>query len=177
MTRSSLHGIKGLSAEQVSTRVLYALVVLIVLVFGAFFLVGYDVPFEDNPEFNAPRLTDLVLVFMYVLVAAAVVLAVAAVAAGAKMGGKSQAVVNNIPAARISLFTAALLVLCLAVTFLLGSSEPVLVNGVKFTDTFWLKATDMFINTSFVLLGLAVLGVAFGVSGYNRKIRLKKFKA
>ena len=59
---------------------LVALVVLAVVVFGAFFLIGYDVPFEDNPEFNAPRLTDLVLVFIYVLVLLAAILAVTAIA-------------------------------------------------------------------------------------------------
>ena len=60
------------------------------------------------------------------------------------------------------------------ITFLLGSAEPVMVNGVEFADTFWLKATDMFINTSTVLLLVAVCGVAYGLSGYNRKLNNRK---
>ncbi len=32
----------------------------------------------------------------------------------------------------------------------------------------------MFINTSFILLAIAVCGVALGLSGYNRKISIKK---
>ena len=60
------------------------------------------------------------------------------------------------------------------ITFLLGSAEPVTVNGVEFADTFWLKATDMFINTSLVLLLVAVCGVAFGLSGYCRKMGIRK---
>ena len=64
MTRFSLHGIRKLDAEQVSTRVLYVLVALAVVVFGAFFLIGYDQPYEDDPQFNAPVLTDVVLVFI-----------------------------------------------------------------------------------------------------------------
>ena len=91
-----------MTAEQVSTRVLYVLVALAVVVFGAFFLIGYDVPYEDNPEFNAPQLTDLVLVFMYVLVLLAAILAVAAVAISFKARDKSQGKVNNIPAAGAS---------------------------------------------------------------------------
>lgn len=167
----SYKGIGRLDAEQISTRVLYVLVGLTVVLFAAFFFIGYDVPYEDDPTFNAPVLTDAVLVFIYVLVTAAVVLAVAAVAIGMRRGDGSGAVVNNIHAARISWAVAALLALCLIVTFVLGSPSPVMVNGVEYADTFWLKATDMFINTSFVLLFVAVCGVAFGLSEYNRKIK------
>lgn len=70
---------------------------MVVIVFGAFFLIGYDVPYEDDPSFNAPLLTDAVLVFMYVLVSGAVLLAVAAVAVGLRRSGGSSSVVNNIP--------------------------------------------------------------------------------
>lgn len=171
MTRFSLHGTGGADPERVSTCVLYVLVAVAAAVFGAFFLVGYDRPYDENPEFNAPLLTDAVLVFIYVLVAAAVVLAVASAVVGFRRRDRAAAVVNNVPAAKITWGTAALLVGCLAVTFVTGSAEPVLVNGVEYADTFWLKATDMFINTSIVLLVVAVCGVAFGVSGYNRKLK------
>jgi len=43
-------------------------------------------------------------------------------------------------------------VLLLLVTFLLGSSDPVVTNGERFADVFWLKATDMFIYTSILLI-------------------------
>lgn len=174
VTHGRLHG--GLTAEQVSTRVLYVLVALTVVLFGAFFLVGYDVPYEDDPTFNAPLLTDAVLVYIYVLTAGSAVLACAAVIVGLKRGGMSQSVVNNIPVARIGWAVAALLSVSLLVTFALGSTEPVTVNGTEYADKFWLRATDMFINTSFVLLFVAVAGVAYGLSGYNRKVKGKKVK-
>lgn len=169
-----MQGIKKLKLEKMSTRVLHALVALTVLVFGAFFFIGYDTPFEENPEYNAPLLTDLVLVFIYAMVTAAIVLTGAAVTISMKTGGKANKETNNIPAAKIAWGTILLLVICLAATFATGSSEPVTVNGTKFDDTFWLKATDMFINTSFILLAIAVCGVALGLSGYNRKISIKK---
>ena len=159
MTGTRHNILSGLTAEQVSTRVLVALVVLAVVVFGAFFLIGYDVPFEDNPEFNAPRLTDLVLVFIYVLVLLAAILAVTAIAISLKARDKAQGKANNIPAAKIAWGTAGLLVASLLAAY---------------TDVFWLKATDMFINTSLVLLIVAVLGVAFGLSGYCRKMGIRK---
>lgn len=172
MTHISFKHTKDLDSEQISKRILFVVVALIAVVFGAFFLIGYDIPYEDDPSFNAPLLTDLVLVFIYVLVTVTLVLAVASVTLSVKTRDKStQGIVNNVPAAKIALGTTALLFACLCLTFATGSDEPVTVNGTKYADWFWLKTTDMFINTSFVLLAVAVCGVAFGISGYNRKIR------
>ncbi len=42
------------SAENISQRIFYLLIGLAILVFGLFFLVGYDMPFDENPDFNAP---------------------------------------------------------------------------------------------------------------------------
>jgi hypothetical protein len=54
------------------------------------------------------------------------------------------------------------------VTFLLGSSEPLLINGQWFKDAFWLKLTDMFLWTALLLLLLAAVGVVIGSSGLSR---------
>ena len=73
-----------------------------------------------------------------------------------------ESVVNGIPVARIAWGTLALLVASLVLTFLIGSSSPVTVNGKTFADVFWLKATDMFIYTILLLLV-----VAAGAVGYS----------
>lgn len=173
MKTSKNKGNGKLTAEQVSTRVLYTLVALTVVVFGVFSLIGYNEPYAEDPSFNAPVLTDAVLVFIYMLVFVASALAVGAVVVSVRRRDESSAVINNVPTARISRVVRGLLCLTLVATYGFGSSEPVLANGVEFTDRFWLKATDMFINTSFVLLIVAVCGVIFGLSGYNRKVKLK----
>lgn len=61
--------------SRLSHAVLVALVVLTAVIFGAFWLVGFDMPFIDDPQFNAPMLTDLVIVFVYAML----LLAIAAV--------------------------------------------------------------------------------------------------
>ena len=61
---------------RLSRIVLVALVSLTIIVFGAFWLIGFDMPFFDNPQFNAPLLTDLVIFFIYIML----LLAIAAVA-------------------------------------------------------------------------------------------------
>ena len=173
MKPSFLHGIKSASPEKLSSLVLYALVSVVVLAFGAFFLVGYDTPSYEDPSFNAPILTDTVLVIMYLFVLAAISVLVWSLMLAMRNRGKGTGMVNNIPAAKIACGVSCLLLVCLMVTFAFGSTDAVVVNGAKYDSAFWLRATDMFINTAIVLLVVAVSGVAFGLSGYSRKINLK----
>lgn len=167
--RQSFKGIETLSADAISKRVLVVLIVLSALVFGAFYLVGYDMPFDDDANFNAPILTDALLCFIYALLAAAIVVCAIAVVRGVRRRDDSEKVSNGVPAAMIVRTTVSLLVVTLVLTFVFGSSEPMKINGEPFTDAFWLKATDMFINTSLVLMAVAVAAVCYGLSGWNRK--------
>ena len=96
--RISLKSIRQLSAEQISTRVLYVLLAVIVLLFGAFFLIGYDIPYDEDPTFNAPMFTDAVLVFIYMLVLATVGITAYAVYRSIKGRDKTSDTINNIPA-------------------------------------------------------------------------------
>lgn len=160
-------------ADKLAGRVLIALVAATAVLFAAFFLIGFNTPFADDSNFNAPILTDALLWFVYLLLAAAVAVAVVAVVRGLRLRNKTDMVVNGIPAAKIARGSAILLVATLVVTFALGSSSPLSINGVDYTDTFWLKATDMFIYTSAVLLVVAVAAMGYGLSGRNRRVNGK----
>ena len=59
--------------SRLSHAVLVVLVAITVVVFGAFWLVGFNMPFMDDSQFNAPLLTDLVIVFVYIMLFLAVV--------------------------------------------------------------------------------------------------------
>lgn len=59
--------------SRLSHAVLVVFVAITVVVFGAFWLVGFNMPFMDDPQFNAPLLTDLVIVFVYIMLFLAVV--------------------------------------------------------------------------------------------------------
>ena len=74
-------------------------------------------------------------------------------------GGDGRFVINGVPQTRIAWTTAFCFVVCLAVTWLLGSSEPLTINGTLFTSKFWLKAVDMFIYTSIILIIGCLAGV------------------
>lgn len=163
-----------LKTEQISTRLLYALIGVAVVVFALFYLVGYDTPYIFDPDYKAPLFTGLLLVFIYLLVAVAVGVAAVSVWHGLKQRDKGELTVNGIPAGKIAVGTAALLVLSLVLTFALGGSSPITVNGKVFADGFWLRLTDMFINTTIVLVIVAAAAVGYSMSGANR--RMKKHK-
>ena len=100
----------------------------------------------------SPLLADIMLWLMYIALAAALVVTVVSVVHTLRQRTKADEVVNGVPRTRMALIVTAGFLLCLVLTFLLGSSEPVTTNGRLFTDTFWLKATDMFIYTSLILI-------------------------
>lgn len=158
----------NLKTDQISSRVLYSMVGLTVVVFALFYLVGYNTPYLFDPTYNAPVLTDLVLVLMYLMTAVALGIAVYSVVKGSRMRS-SEKVVNGVPVAKIAWGTIAFVAVSLVATFLVGSSEPLKVNGTLFKDAFWLRLTDMFIYTSLVLIAVAVVAVGYSMSGINRK--------
>lgn len=169
----SAKSLRQWSADKIAGRMLMVLIALSVVVFGAFYLVGFNMPFEDDVNFNAPLLTDFLLYFMYLLLFATTFMFSMAVVRGIRMRDKSKDISNGVPATRIVLGVVGLLVVSLVVTFVLGSGEPMRISGELFAESFWLKVTDMFINTSIVLMLVAVCAVCYGLSGWNRKLRIK----
>lgn len=160
---------KLLAVDSLSGRVLALLVAVSAVLFGAFFIIGYDIPYAEDASFNAPLLTDTLLIYIYVMCGLTVVVAVVAMVRGALMYGGRRYETNGVPSGRIVRGVALLLVVTLVVTYALGSSEPLIVNGKVYAESGWLKLTDMFINTSAVLGVVAVAIVVYGVSGLNRK--------
>ena len=67
---------------------------------------------------------------------------------------------------------AACLVVVMAVTWLLGSTRPLSVNGKEYADAFWLRTSDMFIYSALVLLVLT--GVCVAVSQINETLKKKE---
>ncbi|MBQ8948572.1 MAG: hypothetical protein IJV25_00210 [Prevotella sp.] len=95
---------------------------------------------------------DVMLWLMYIVLVAALLVTAYSVWHGMRTRRKGDDIVNRVPAGRIGWCVIIGLLLCLVVTFLLGSSEPVMTNGKPYTSVFWLKATDMFIYTATLLI-------------------------
>lgn len=61
-----------------------------------------------------------------------------------------------------------LLVLTLGITYLLGSSQPLSINGDIYQDVFWLRLSDMFINSTLILLVIAAFACGFSMLSKKR---------
>lgn len=159
---------KSTSAEKISQQIFYIMIALAVIVFGLFFLVGYDMPFDENPDFNAPLFTDVLIGLMWLFLVGGVALAIGSMIKDYRFS-KSDAVVNGVPVRRIFRFTWLGTLLVLVLTFLVGSSDPMLINGEHYADWVWLKLSDMFVITSILMLVAGVGAVIFGATRYVRK--------
>lgn len=147
------------------------LVAISAVVFALFWLVGYDMPYEEDADFNAPLLTDVLIGYVYLLTAAAVGVAVFSAIHGIRTHSRQGGVENGVPTARINTITWIITVLLLAGSFACATTEPIKVNGKLYSETIWLRLSDMFIVTSGVMILLAVIAVAFGMSGYSRRLK------
>ena len=156
------------SAEQISQKFFRLMIGLAVLVFGLFYLIGYDLPFDENPDFNAPLFTDVLIFLMWLFLIGGVGLAVYSMVKDYR-SSKSEAVVNGVPVRRIFRITWLTLLAVLILTFLLGGSDPMLINGENYADWLWLKLSDMFVITSLLMLLAGIGAVCFGATRYIRK--------
>ena len=102
--------------------------------------------------FISPLIADIMLWLMYIAIVVAIIVTVVSVVKTVRLRTKDDEVVNGVPRTRMAWIVIVAFLLCLVLTFLLGSSEPVRTNGNLFTDTFWLKVADMFIYTSLILI-------------------------
>lgn len=155
--------------ERISQTVLYIVVGISVIVFAMFYLVGYNMPSVENPGFNAPAMTDWLLILMLVILAIASITGIVAVVIGLRKKDSGDKIVNGVPAARISAITFGVTFALLVVTFILGSTSTMTINGRQFSDVVALKVTDMFVQTSIVMIVLAIAAVIFGYTRYIRK--------
>ena len=155
--------------------VLYALIALIVLLFALFYLVGFDIPFDENPDYNAPLLTGVLISFAILLLLVTTVLAIVSGVRSMYKYRSKQKKENGIRSARIIMAVSAGTLCMLLLSFLLAPIGAIKVNGVLFTDGFWLRVAEMFVDTSLFLLLAAFatvgIGYAIRVKRHNEKMK------
>ena len=68
-----------------------------------------------------------------------------------------------------SLLGLVLLVAVVLISYAMGSDATITANEAPYTDTFWLKITDMFIYSIYFLLGIAALATLVNMTGIFKK--------
>lgn len=164
--------IPGWSQGGVSHKVLFLLVTFTVVIFTLFYFVGYSHPWPEDPDFIEPRLTTALIIFVFLILALAVVVTAWAVIAAIRKRGRKDITSHRVPVTIITISVVAFTVVLLGISFALGSSSAIAINGKEYQEAGWLKAADMFVITSLVLMVIATAAVAFAtIKSYlnNRK--------
>ena len=147
------------STERISQCVLYMLTAMTIVIFLLFWLVGFSRPF-----------TDVLLIFMAILAIAAFALAVWALWREFNMARQNKIVLdNNIPVGKIRRYVVLGTLTSVVLTGLFASRDAVSVNGNQYTDWLGLTASDLFVNTSIIMIVAAIGAVLYGATKYRRK--------
>lgn len=155
------------SSERISHVVLYSLTALIAIVFLLFYFVGYDMPAMWDERYISPLLTDLVMGLMLILLVGTFVVACLSKWHSVHTN-HNPAVVNGIHGKRITLGVTLGTIALMAVLFALPSSS-IYVNGELFEEKLWLRAANMFVVASVLLIIIGIGAILFGVIRNRRK--------
>lgn len=107
-------------------------------------------------------LIDILLVVMFLMVVIAVGACVWGVWRTMKYRSRDAAVVNGVPVMKTAAATAGFTAVLLLLTFLFGSSESMMINGKAYSDSFWLKAADMFVVSAVIMVIVAAIAIVAG---------------
>lgn len=122
-------------------------------------------------NFESPLFINILLYAIYALLVLAVGLALWSAFRSMRRQGTGEKRSNGIPSRIILIATVCLLIGALVLTYLLADTHPLLINGKPFADVFWLRTSDMLINTSIFLIAVAGIGTALGLLGIGRKLK------
>lgn len=140
---------------KLSYYVLYAMFAVILVILGLFYM-GGEMAAPMVSEMSNPANTDALLYLMYGLFIIAVVVTVIAF-----IYQFGTALKDNPKGAIKSLLGLVLIVVVLIVTWSMGSSEALVLPGYDGTENvpFWLKLTDMFLYTIYLLLVVTIVAI------------------
>ena len=156
-----------MKASKIASIAYYVLLALSAVVFVLFFCVGFGNQ-ESLPSgfYKSPQFTDLLMWWMYILVAICGVCTVvgAVTAKGGKVDSQMPAWGNVLAKVGLWLFLPVLII-----SWFLGSKAPIVTGTGLYEDAFWLQATDAIIYTVYVLLVVTAVTLIASLTGIFKK--------
>lgn len=152
--------------EKISKVTLWALIGISLVILALFLLIGYDTPYEENPTFNAPELTDALICWTYFLIAATAVATVGAVIYGFINGsGKSLHEEKGL-ASKAGIIAWGTFVVSLVIGIVVGiasKDETLLINGKDWNIPSDIILTDASMISILVLTIVTVVATVFSM--------------
>lgn len=152
--------------EKTSKITLWVLIGISVVVMALFLLVGYDTPYEENPKFNNPQMTDLLIVWTYILIAVTALATIGAVIFGFVSGGnksKNEDIGLASKAGVIAWGTFIVAVVIGIVVGIAGKDEVLLINGKDWNNPTDIILTDTSMISILILTVVTVIVTVFSM--------------
>ena len=155
--------------QKVSGTVLYVMLAITLVILGMFFF-GGETPLDQrlvaDTAMEEPAQPDALIYWMYILFGIAVIITIAAAIYQFVTG-----FIDSPMTAIKSLLGLILIIVVLVISWAMGSDQPLVMPGYDGAENvpFWLKLTDMFLYTIYIMMGAMILLIfGFGIA--------KKFK-
>lgn len=102
---------------------------------------------------------DILIILIYITLGAAITLTFWSIVRKVMTIGKVSGKRHGIPVTMINIVVNTLAIAILAVSYLIGDTETMIVNNSEYSDKIWLSVTDMFVTTGLLLLLIGIVAV------------------
>ena len=102
---------------------------------------------------------DILIILIYITLGAAITLTLWSIVRKVRTIGKVSGKRHGIPVTMINIVVNTLAIAILAVSYLIGDTETMIVNNSEYSDKVWLSVTDMFVTTASLLLLIGIVPV------------------
>jgi hypothetical protein len=159
-----------MNIDKLASWLLRGLMGVSILVFLLFFLIGYNIPYEENPNMNNPLLTDAVIILCILYTVVAVAATIWSAFQKGVQGSSSSRESGLI--GRTGLVSGGLLVASIVIGVIVGiinQNETLLINGESWNNPLDIIITDASIISIIILLVVTVAALI-----YSMVVRVKK---
>lgn len=98
---------------------------------------------------------DLLIILMYLFVAATLAATAWAVVRRLRLVGKTSGKLHGIPVRRINICVETGVAIVLLLSCLIGSTDAIHINTQLYSDVLWLRASNMFVFTGVTVIAVA----------------------
>ena len=157
--------------EKISKITLWVLIGISLVVLALFLLIGYDTPYEENPKFNDPQLTDALICWTYFLIAATAVATIVAVIYGFINGSGKTLHADKGLAGKAGIIAWGTFVASIVIGIVVGiagKDEILLINGKDWNVPSEIIMTDTSMVSILILTVVTVAATVFSMVT-NRK--------
>lgn len=116
---------------------------------------------------------DFLFIMMYIFLFATILSVVFSVVRRFFVVGKTSGIVQGIPVRKIDIAISASLLAVLILSYLIGNTTPISINGTLYNDTFWLRTTNMLVTTSAICICIACIAIIFSILK-SSKLNIKR---